>query len=291
MRVVATSLPKSGTHLLVRLLELLRFRERKPSLMASLVRVTERNPFRRIAKKRRLWRPEEGNAAGLMVDLDEPENRIRRQWLCRKLKAAPDCSYVKAHLPYSEEMESLLQASGFKILFIIRDPRDVAVSYCNYVTKNSWHPLHKHFSMLPDDLSRMRTVFDGCVSPCGFKLSPLEYQLQNVMGWWQSEWTLSVRFEDLIGPDGGGSRIAQQQTVQSICEHLEVSVLPNELRSIVEQVFYRKARTFHKGAVGAWKGFSETDALVGFEHRAQGVMDRLGYSVQSTGLASDTPRD
>ena len=279
MRVVATSLPKSGTHLLVRLLELLEFQERKPSLMASLVRITERNPIRRILKKSRLWHSNRDGDAGLMVDLDEPENRVRRQWLCRVLHAVPDHSFLKAHLPYSVEMESLLLSFGFKILFIIRDPRDVAVSYCNYVSKNARHPLYGHFRMLPDYPSRIRAVLNGCATPHGFIFSPLDHQLRNVLGWWRSKRTLNVRFEDLIGPNGGGNEAVQRQTVLRICEHLDVSTTSIYLGHVAEQVFYCKARTFHKGAIGSWKEYLDKEMLDTFEQHVGHLMGELGYAI------------
>jgi len=247
--------------------------------MGSLVRITERNPIRRIVKKHCLWQPNEDGDNGLMVDLDEPQNRVRQEWLHSTLKEVPDNSFLKAHLPYSEEMESFLLSLGFKILFIVRDPRDVAVSHCNHIMKDIRHPLYHYFSELPDYSARIRALLNGHVSSQSHVLSPLQQRLYHALGWWRSERTLSVRFEDLIGPKGGGSEAIQKQIVLSICEHLEVPSATINLDHLLKNIFYRNARTFHKGAIGTWRDIFDQETLCFFEKKLAESSEQYGYAM------------
>lgn len=64
---------------------------------------------------------------------------------------------VTAHLPWSKSLVEILISKGFRILFIIRDLRDMAVSGINYVTnKANSHPLHLHFKSLKSDEERLK---------------------------------------------------------------------------------------------------------------------------------------
>jgi hypothetical protein len=278
MRVIADSLPKSGTHLLVRFLNLLGLREHKLHLSGSLVRLTERNPLRRLYKKRRLWR-ERMPGTGFKVDLDDPENMIRGDWLKKKLQAVPDNCFIQAHLPYTQQLKSLFLSMNYKILFIIRNPRDVAISFCNHMVRDpDYNPYHDYFKKtLSSTEERINAVLEGLVLPGGNVLAGLSKRLEHSVGWWQTENVCSVRYEDLIGPKGGGSEIKQIQQVQKLCMYLGIKYEQVRYKQLASNLFFPKARTFYQGTIGSHKKPFTPELEELFAEQCAVYLDRLSY--------------
>ena len=276
MLVIANSLPKSGTHLLARFLDLLGLKECRPNLSGSLIRITGRNVLRRYFKRKRIW-IDGLNEFGFKVDLDHPENRIRSKWLENIIKTDENNIYRKAHLPYSEELEKFLISLGYKVLFIIRDPRDVVVSYCNHMLRDSNYPLHKIFLNLKSDAERIKTVINGRKFSNGYALSALQNRIENVMGWWESSLTCSVRFEDLIGAQGGGISRVQHEQIKKLTKYLCYQLTSNDHFRISKQIFYPKANTFYKGIIGQWKTKFADSNIDHFKLTCGKYLIKLGY--------------
>jgi len=60
-----------------------------------------------------------------------------------------------------------------------------------------------------------------------------------------------LKFEDLVGPKGGGTMQAQSKSVQQVCEVLNAD--QNRVRNVTENLFGAKNHTFRKGKVSSWK--------------------------------------
>lgn len=247
MRIIANSLPKSGTHLLMRLLDLFGFYQDRLNLNGSLVRITERSPIRRIIKSRYV-----SNTTGLPMDMDDLNLKINQSWLEARLKRVPDSHYLPSHLPYDAETEKLLQGMGYKIVFIMRDPRDVVVSYVNHVVKDSSQPLYRYFRSLPRMEDRMSAVLHGCESD-GYTLAPLKQRIMHCKGWIESDSVCSISFEHLIGVQGRGDKEKQLKTIIEIEKFLGLSLDEFRRDEIASNIFSREAKTFHKGLKGGWR--------------------------------------
>ena len=115
--------------MLSKLIEMLGFKEWEPGLIGALVRETHSNFLRNLQKRSR--RPR-NNKNGFWVDLDIENNMVSREWLHHYLNRIPNRSFISGHLPHSAELSAFLQIHDFKILHIVRDPRDVLLSYINY---------------------------------------------------------------------------------------------------------------------------------------------------------------
>src|SRR5687768_16318512 len=157
MRMVANSIPKSGTHLLDRLLVLLGFRMvdlggMRPHLAESNYQFSLVN--QRLKSILGLRKPEHvkgigphlveggrfpparkllrGRGEKVTVGVVSPQH-ISRRWLARRLSRVPDGSFVTAHCVHSPELASLFAGERMRVVCILRDPRDVAVSQMHYL--------------------------------------------------------------------------------------------------------------------------------------------------------------
>ncbi len=244
--VIANSFPKSGTHLLVQVLEALPGVVDYESFIASIppIRFAERSDgviHRRI---------------GLI---------------------APG-ELVSAHLHFRPSFADRLSGLGCVHFLIYRDLRDVAISEAHYLTRmNRWHRAHKYFSSLPDDDARILTALRGI--PPG----EADYHYPNIAerfapfeAWLERPEVCGIRFEDLAGSN-------QQETLRKIAEFYGARVVENGLdiealaRRMAANIDPARSRTFRSGKIGAWR------STFGDEHRAAAqevagdLLTRLGY--------------
>jgi hypothetical protein len=298
MRIVANSIPKSGTHLLNRLLVLLGFRlvdfgGIRPHLVEggqfSLTRrrlrgiYTLRKPENvlgigphlveggRFPAARKLIR---GRGEKVAVGVVSPQ-LISRSWLRRRLAKIPDGCVVSAHCYYTPELAGLFREEGMKTVCILRDPRDVAVSQMHYLKQLKDHFAHKAFTALPSDHERLLVSIRGGELG-GHKLLPLDERYRRFLGWEQDGGTVVVKFEDLVGPKGGGSTEVQRLAVERVAAHVGLSADERTMRRVQEGLF-GVGRTFRKGQIGGWREeFSPEHERV-VEQVAGPLLVKLGY--------------
>ncbi len=278
MRLLINSMPKSGTHLLVKTVELLGYQNFLNSL------------FKKVLSKLGLWVPSsliyEGvnrNIAFLFqrrnyeatVDIGvmspvAVSYRLSKKWLQR----VGSGSYIAGHVPYSEEFKDLLHELYFKHILIIRDPRDVIVSMAHYMARPE-HSASKNFKKFTFE-DRIRFLMDGGVLDnrpfIGFKEA-----YKKVLLWNETD-CLVVRFEDLVGGRGGGSVEEQRKTIYRIAKYLGKSD-EGLIKSVCENIYDPSSPTFRRGEIGAWKDEFPVNLLKEFNTEMEKVLRTLGYDV------------
>jgi len=245
-RVFANSVPKSGTNLLLQCLS------QFPTLRPSFTHV-EMNQNRH-----------DGTAE-----------------LEHKVASTGRGEYSSGHVFYTDENAAILEANDIRSLLIVRDPRDVATSHYHYVTeKNTSHRLNDYYTNLPDDDERLMASIrgvDGEHTADGDPLESIGGWMDNFLGWMETEYTQVIRFEDLIGPRGGGDREAQVDTVRTIGRHLGVDLSSSEVRLITENTFSTDSSTFRKGLIGDWRNHFTDEHVAVFKQEAGDWLVELDY--------------
>lgn len=229
--VILNSLPKSGTHLGIKLLESLpglgRVRVPLRNLTADLFPASDR-----------------GIAVGVASPASADRDRLMG-WLAR----VPPGAFVAAHVPYTNEFSELLSGLGYRMVLVLRDPRDVAVSSAAHLFSRSQHTLQKTFSVMsPDD--RLLASINGIVADAG-ELRDLRARVQSMTAWMSESYTVTVRFEDLVGPAGGGDASLQAASIASVADHIGVTLTDSEIEAIGQSLFGGTA-TFRQGRIGGW---------------------------------------
>src|SRR5215210_7766410 len=193
MRIVANSIPKSGTHLLDRLLVLLGF---------GLVDLGGTGPH--LVGGGRSPGPQvvEGAGEKVTVGVVSPQ-LISRRWLARRLSKVPDGCFVNAHCIYTPELADLVRKQGMRTVYILRDLRDVAVSQMHYIKQLENHFAHQGYMALPSDHERLLVSIRGGELG-GRKLQSLDERYRQFLRWEREGGAAVVKFEDLVGTKGGG---------------------------------------------------------------------------------------
>jgi hypothetical protein len=224
--VIVNSFPKSGTHLLLQVIEALPGIFNYGTFVASLPSITYRER--------------------------------KQSFIGRKIKGIVPGEVVSAHLFYYSQYQELFKNKQIVHLFIYRDPRDVAVSEALYISNmNRWHRLHKRFNTLSSDCERIMLAITGDESG----QYPFEYQniaerFAKYQGWLKDENVLKIKFEDMVSEN-------LPSVVDTIVEcYLQKANLLTDRTQLIEKCIRNidssRSHTFRKGKSGGWhKRFSE----------------------------------
>jgi hypothetical protein len=271
VRVIANSLPKSGTHLIGRVLELVGIEEMHKGLTGALIRPTSRNPIKNYILNRR--QNKKNGEENFSIDLDDLNNIINKKYLDQYFNAIDNGQFITAHVPYSHKLDCYLDKIGFKVIYIVRDPRDVLVSLYNFHLKN-FKPYSKVLKSIPTEAGINR-IYEGMETK-GARLSPLPHRVRNSLGWFNSKNVLAIKFEALIGEKGGGSKELQLQTIQDILSFLSIDTA-NLAQEIQHKVFDTEAQTFNKGKVHQYVETLAAYQIERLEGDLKNEMKVLGY--------------
>jgi Sulfotransferase domain len=299
MRIVANSIPKSGTHLLDRLLMLLGFElvdlgGTRPHLAKSNYRFPMINKRLksifglrgpedvmgigphlveggRFRPARRLLR---GRGEKVTVGVVSPQP-ISRRWLTRRLSKVPDGGFVNAHCIYTPELADIFRQQGMRTVCILRDPRDVAVSQMHYIKQLENHFAHEGYMALPSDSERLLLAIRGGELG-GRRLQSLAERYRQFLRWEHDGGAAVAKFEDLVGTKGGGSEEAQRLAVERLARHLGVEV-DEATMGAVEEGLFGVGRTFRKGQIGGWRKEFSAEHEVAVKEVLGSLLVELGY--------------
>lgn len=257
------SLPKSGTHLLAKAMDLLPGVQRAPVHFGQ----TSAARFEQAAPA----------AATLVpIGIDWPHQVVLAS-LAETLKHIRPGHYVTGHIPFSAALAALLIHMEMKSLLMIRDPRDIVVSHARHVSKTDKHFLSDLYRPLAP--AERITISICGVEPTdddGPRLLNIAERCRSVIPWMAQPFNHTTAFEKLVGPQGGGSRAGQRQELEAIVSHLGVHLSAAEIEQAALQVF-GGTNTFDRGAIGSWrKEFSPAHKALFKELAGQSLIE-WGY--------------
>lgn len=237
-KILINSIPKAGTHLVERALE--------------------NYPLLRNAAQRTLrgWSSADPRMLRVLSNT------------CRGL-------FRTGHLPAHGDILHVVREKDIRVLFVLRDPRDIVVSNFKYATYlDLSHPTHAYFKSLPDDETRLLKTIVGEPEV----LTPIAEILDLFEPWLDPAIALSIRFEDLVGSRGGGEDGQQMASLRKIADFLKIKITDDMLTRIAGKVFHTKSLTFHGGQIGKWRTVFSPAHLTTFRERVGDRLEKYGYS-------------
>jgi len=139
-------------------------------------------------------------------------------------------------------------AHGYKVIFIIRDPRDQLLSIQKWFKEGQWSWLGA--SRVKPDECQIYEMITG---------AQFGWRAYDELGWRLAVFntlppasSYLTRFEYLVGEAGEGSRDLQLLELINLAAFLDVELSPEEAERIAEQLFGGTG-TFRSGRAGQWK--------------------------------------
>ncbi len=249
--VLANSIPKAGTHVLMSLLDAV--------------------PGMRFAGTHLAYtgadRPGGSNEESLR-DL---------QTLLRQLRPA---HYMTGHIRHQPDIVAALDDAGCRVLLSIRDPHAIALSAANYLLANERHPLHERIRRdYPELDDRIHAVITG-IPPAegGPGIPGLAQRLDRYLPWLAEPGVCVVRYEDLAGAQGGGSAQQQMTAVEEILHFLGLPADEDMVARVAGSVYSTTSATFRRGQIDSWRQELAPHHIELIDELCKQQLVGLGYS-------------
>mgnify|MGYP001407164782 CR=1 FL=1 len=234
-RILTVTMPKSGTNLLQRILVL------HPALSRAWLPTLGRRNAKKWSRPRELF---SGISSGKIIS---------------------------SHFDFDEGLARLMSEElGYKVLLMVRDPRDVVISDMHYIQTWPGHPLKKQISALVDDKARLLELIEGRKG-----ISNIRDQILRFSNW--TKFAHTIRFEDAVGSQGGGSDSAQLSVVKDVFDYINLPLKEADARSIAANARSSKTQTFRTGRIRNWKTLFDEDVKKAFCEVAGDLLIELGY--------------
>lgn len=191
------------------------------------------------------------------------------------------------HLVHNRVYEEFIKKNNIKFCFIYRDPRDQLVSQVHFMLNKSHDRGRFAFDSLLTAL-----IGDNNYSPKrifypfqDIKLNILSSQnyishirrfYEGFLGWKNSSVCCAIKFEDLVGPKGGGTDEKQRQTISKIAKHIGVNISQQQIVQIASDLF-GSTWTFREGQIGSWRKHFKEEHVHAFKTVAGNLLPLLGY--------------
>jgi hypothetical protein len=244
--IFGNSKPKSGSHLLLQILN--GFTKIMPCkyVEADPVRVIEKNGRRRTNTE----------------VLDE-------------LKRIPEGVIGWGYVDATPENVSFLTVTGRVNYFMYRDPRDLLVSQVFFATDmHEEHGMHAYYKSLPDFATRLNVAING-IDQGGLYMVGVKARYESVFQWLEQKNVMCIRFEDLINQ--------RDVTLNAMLDEVEKTgykiPTPREraLSVLVQAIQPKRSHTFRSGKTGAWREHFMEEHKKLFKSVAGDLLIRLGY--------------
>lgn len=217
---------------------------------------------------------------------------------------APDMEklFQESRFPYTHcclapPLFQYYNSSSIKQIIGIRDLRDVCVSIVYQIRKGVWPEFArnsnkmKEFKNLPFDEQLIIVIQQEYEeSPTGI---PIQLGIRKVAEQAsllvQNPNLLICRYEDLVGPRGGGSEDAQKELLRKIGSHIGLFLTPEQIDELSLSLygdnrnpfgqgdFTDYQSTFREGKIGSWKSAFKDIHKEVFKKRLGKSLIALGY--------------
>lgn len=281
-KVLINSLPKSGTHLLAKAIELFNYQEHfaeqqaKPGNSKTPLFLNYREVRSAMAKQSAARQQSADIAVGTLTPAYVDAKSLE-SWLA----AMPDMTYLLGHMGFHEQLPELLLRQQIRHIFIIRDPRAVLASLLEFILDTRGMPkphfLEADFVLL-DQEQRLELLLSGGYAPsAGLMIKPFADIFYNMLAWQDKPGCLLIKFEDLVGEQGGGNEQRQQQALKKIAEHLGQSFDMSLIRDDQNAIYSAESRTFRQGSAYGWQKSLDGDSLERIQDYCRPLCRMAGY--------------
>lgn len=162
------------------------------------------------------------------------------------------------------------------IIFNIRDPRDMLVSFVDYLLrKTKYGPgTYREYLIYGEILAALGSYEEQILYAICDPLFPGKLAVRESLWLLKHPAVLTVRYEDLAGERAGGTREKQIAALEAIAAHVGRSI---DIDAVIDQFYNTDSFTFYKGKTNRWKEVFTPEMRDEFEQFHSTELHALGY--------------
>ncbi|MEX0331043.1 MAG: sulfotransferase domain-containing protein [Puniceicoccaceae bacterium] len=194
----------------------------------------------------------------------------------KQVKSQSAGQIVSLHSYYSDDLVNYLEANDeTRMVFIIRDLRDIVISNYHYIAKSDpSHRMHDYLNRFGTEkekiIALITEIESGLLGNLGRSPSIGEHAAR-YYEWLLCENVHTVKFEELI------DSATQVKAVQGMLEYCGIPYTDASLSALCNQVIGKKSRTLRSGSFGQWQKYFDEDITEVFKETAGEWLIKYGY--------------
>ncbi len=202
-----------------------------------------------------------------------------------KLEASEKFDQIlRFNLPFDPDKAHELSHKRYKLICIIRDPRDALVSLIVYLRTYEGQGVKRDFFCVEPEFDSL--TFDqqlDSVMTSEKKFGNFFSLYQSRIHWHRLPFAYGVKYENLVGSKGGGNDLLQLEEIVNIAEHINFPIKPKKAREIAAKIYHSSGtviidgKVFHHAKIGSWKRFLKPRHKEIFKKVFGNILIELGY--------------
>ena len=169
------------------------------------------------------------------------------------------------HYNLSKKGLRICKEYDIRLFFIYRDPRDQIIAW---VMSENTTDSRSISDKIADAIDPTKEYFWGYYG--------INDVYTNITPWSTVPAVCAVKFEDLVGPAGGGSIEKQHKAIEHAAHHLGLT-LSDTIITFIAKGLFGNSNTFREGKIGAWKEHFTQEHKDLFKKHAGQILIDLGY--------------
>jgi hypothetical protein len=277
-QAMVISIPKCGTHLLLKYLNMLELDGIRYNVTADGGKRSAQY-YKKIRKLNQFGPPNHYKGMFYLPKVGP----IPKKLVARMKRATTKKRGFWFHWPHTKQFARFLDRQTYANFLIIRDPRDMVVSFAHMIATAPDGRKANQTEIIADLITGQQKHYVSWACeiqeayPLLWELGLYDYY-SLYLPWMQEKNFMLVRFEDLVGPSGGGSVETQINTVKAIARHMRHTITQEKLTDVMKNLF-GGTWTFREGKSAGWKKHftPEIKALFQKDKRLMQLLVDLGY--------------
>lgn len=199
---------------------------------------------------------------------------------------------IHGHDPYTEELDGLLRSHEIKVVLVLRDPRDQAVSRAFHIRRSPYHPWRERLAGMSDDEALLACI-EGRAARGSGALPGTKEMISLAQSWRDAgDLYMCVKYEDLVADTVAAFHRVLQFILISMDERLVETIVERNRfeRYTVGRKIWKTPRKsgeqdsqsfYRKGIVGDWKNHFKKEHIRRFKEIAGEALIELGYETDT----------
>lgn len=209
------------------------------------------------------------------MDFDQNlfESYIINAWNSRK--------FGMAHMNFTSLFQGLCQHHPeYRPIIFVRDLRDVCISLVYF----QWYEIERE--MGPSTVQqKLLWVINKTTGPSSSRVLNVGKNAREAAIWSRRPDAIVLKYEDLVGPEGGGTKQAQLEALSKLANALNIPLDSTQLMYLADNIYGKRgismpSTTFRQGKSGSWKTYFSSKHTKAFKKNLGHYQTTLGYSVE-----------
>ena len=195
--------------------------------------------------------------------------------------------YMTSHFNIVPDLDKFFSLYPYyKKIINIRDLRDVCISAVHYIDQDNhfWHAKKMAgFTESKNEWDKLTFDEKLLLVICAKNTIPISISnnAETALKFIHTHANVLVtRFENLVGPQGGGFSSTQETEIQNIAAFLNIPLTTMDSQMLAKQLFGNQispSQTFREGKIGSWAKYFQSEHIQAFKKHLGQYLIALGY--------------